>query len=333
MANFWAERQLHVTVATWSSKDIPDYYVLDNRVSRIYVDAPGRGKLRDNWVRVMKMRALIRKERPDAVLSFLPRSNVPTILAGIGLGQRIVVSERVQPAYEAGLPFGWRLLRRVSYGRATEIVSQTSATAAWIQRNWGHASLVIPNALRELPDGGGEREPLIVGIGRLARQKGFDLLLRAFARIAADFPAWRVVILGEGPERESLTSLRDELGLVDRAVLPGRDRNIEAWMSRAGLVVQPSRFEGFPNVVLESMGMGAAVISADCPAGPSDLIADGINGRLVPVEDVEALARTMAEMMARPDERARLGHAAAEVRQRFRQDAIMRRWEAVLFPQ
>ena len=98
-------------------------------------------------------------------------------------------------------------------------------------------------------------------------------------------------------------------------------------MARAGLVVQPSRFEGFPNVLLESMGVGAPVISADCPSGPADLIQDGVNGRLVPVEDVTSLARVMAELMADPKAREILGNEATKVRQLFRQDLIMDRWE------
>ncbi len=103
-------------------------------------------------------------------------------------------------------------------------------------------------------------------------------------------------------------------------------------MSRAGLVVQPSRFEGFPNAVLESMGMGAAVISADCPAGPAELIEDGVNGRLVPVDDVFTLSRVMGDLMADPALRARLGREALKVRERFRQESIMARWEALLLP-
>ena len=104
-------------------------------------------------------------------------------------------------------------------------------------------------------------------------------------------------------------------------------------MARASLVVQPSRFEGFPNAVLESMGMGAAVISADCPAGPAELIEDGINGRLVPVEDVEALARRDVAADVRCRSFAlQLGREATRVRERFRQDSIMAQWESVLVP-
>jgi glycosyltransferase involved in cell wall biosynthesis len=102
-------------------------------------------------------------------------------------------------------------------------------------------------------------------------------------------------------------------------------------MARAGLVVQPSRFEGFPNVVLEAMGLGAAVISADCPAGPRDLIVDGINGRLVPVEDIDALCTVMRALMADAAARERLGGQARKVRDIYSQEKIMSKWESIVF--
>ncbi len=333
MANYWAAEGLHVTLATWSGSQTADFYDLDRRIQRVHLAVEATGKVRGNIGRVLKLRKILASTRPDAVLSFLTRSNVSTILAGIGLKLRIVVSERVQPALETGLPLEWRFLRRLVYGRADEIVSQTDTTAEWIRKNWCKQALVIPNALRLLPPKPDERQPLIVAVGRLVPQKGFDLLLQAFASIAARFPDWRVLIMGEGPERTNLQRLRDELMLADRVDFVGHVQDVETWMARAGLVVQPSRFEGFPNAVLESMGMGAAVVSSDCPAGPSELIEDGVNGRLVPVEDVPILARAMAELMSQPSLRSRLGSEALKVRDRFRQELIMAQWKAVLLPQ
>jgi GalNAc-alpha-(1->4)-GalNAc-alpha-(1->3)-diNAcBac-PP-undecaprenol alpha-1,4-N-acetyl-D-galactosaminyltransferase len=325
---------LSVTVATWSGPELHDFYSLTNTVRRVYLRVdPGRGALGRvafNLRRVARLRALLASERPDAVLSFITESNVLTILAGVRLNLRVVVSERIQPAKDSTVPMVWRLLRRIVYGWSDEVVAQTREAAAWLDRQCGTHALVIPNALRPLPDAVRSRELLIVAIGRLSRQKGFDLLLQAFARLADDFRQWRVVIIGEGTELASLQRLRAKLLLEERVEFLGQVRDIEPWMARAGLVVQPSRFEGFPNAVLESMGMGAPVISCDCQAGPADLIEDGLNGRLVPVEDVAALAAVMGELMARDDVRARLGHQALQVRQLFRQDVIMARWEAAI---
>lgn len=329
MADFWASRGARVTLATWSGPSMPDFYAHGPGVARVHLGPEGAGFL-PQVRRVRTMRSLLRELRPDAVLSFLPRSNVPTLLAGLGLDVRIVVSERAHPRQDTSLTLPWRMLRRLSYARADAVVSQTRTVAAWIHEHWGHAPCVIPNALRVLPPPAGPRENVIVGVGRLVRQKGFDLLLEAFAGIAPVFPGWRLAILGEGPERRRLAGQCAALGLAERVQFPGRVRDAEQWMARAGLVVQPSRFEGFPNAVLEAMAMGAPVISADCPAGPADIIEDGRNGCLVPVEDPDALARAMKRLLADAPLRERLGNEAMSVRERFRQEPIMEKWQSTL---
>ncbi len=336
MANYWARRDIHVTMATWSGPEVDDFYRLDDKVRRVYLDVPKSGNgvlpaIHASVRRVAKLRSLLRSSRPDAVLSFVTESNVLTILASVGLKFRLVVSERVYPALHSTLPWKWKALRRLTYSWSDEVVAQTRATAGWIGRNCRKKALVIPNGLHQLPHPSVERQPLILAVGRLVGQKGFDLLLHAFARIAADFGEWRVMIIGDGGERAHLARLCGDLLVEDRVTFAGQLPNVEMWMARAGIVVQPSRFEGFPNVVLESMGMGAAVISSDCESGPGDLIEDGVNGRLVPVGNVEALSQAMSELMSQPEVRIRLGREAMKVRQRFDQDIVMAQWQACLF--
>jgi GalNAc-alpha-(1->4)-GalNAc-alpha-(1->3)-diNAcBac-PP-undecaprenol alpha-1,4-N-acetyl-D-galactosaminyltransferase len=338
MANYWAARHWRVTLATWSGPEVVDFYPLDARVERVSLEFRAKGSMRwsrlgVNVRRILRLRRLLNSARPDAVLSFMPQSNLLAILAGAGLNLRLVVSERIPPAFHRELPHTWRILRWGAYKWADAVVAQTEDTAHWLRRNCRTAVTVIPNALRSLPTPSCERQTLVVAVGRLTYQKGFDLLLRAFARIAPTFKDWKLVIIGEGEERQSLTQLRKSLELDDRVEFAGQSSDVVGWMSRAGLIVQPSRFEGFPNVVLEGMGLGAAVISANCPSGPADMIEDGINGRLVPVDDVEGLAKAMAELIANPAERARLGRTASAVRTRYRQEVVMDRWEACLLPQ
>jgi GalNAc-alpha-(1->4)-GalNAc-alpha-(1->3)-diNAcBac-PP-undecaprenol alpha-1,4-N-acetyl-D-galactosaminyltransferase len=337
MANYWAAKDWTVILATWCGPNVCDFYPLHARVRRAYLNVetsswPVLPRVRLNLKRVRRLRMLLSEIRPDALLSFQTESNVLTIIAGWGLDARLVVSERIQPALHTSLPWIWRTMRRLFYRRADTVVAQTQDAALWIQDNCRTKVSVIPNALRILPEAFGERRCYILAVGRLTYQKGFDLLLPAFARIARDFEGWSLVIIGEGEEREALVRLRRELLLDDRVQFVGQTPDVVSWMAHAGLVVQPSRFEGFPNVVLESMGLGAAVISADCPSGPSDLIKDGVNGRLVAVDDVEALAAAMAELIADAGERERLGRAAYAVRERYKQDVVMELWDACLLP-
>lgn len=330
MANYWAQRGIDVTLATWSGSGLEDFYSLDPRVRRSYLDISDSRRLNSNVKRTMKLRDLLARLQPQAMLSFLPESNVRTILAGLGTPVRIVVAERTHPAYDTTVGPQWRMLRKALYRFGHCLVAQTREAADWMARNLTKRTVIIPNSLRVLPDIDERREPTILAVGRLGKEKGFDVLLRAFALIAESFDEWNVAIAGEGGERCALLGLANELGVSARISLLGEVRNVEFLMARAGLVVQPSRFEGFPNAVLEAMGMGAAVISSDCPAGPSDLIEDGVNGRLVPVADEVALASAMAELMSRPEDRVRLGREASKVRERFRQEVIMKRWEEVL---
>jgi GalNAc-alpha-(1->4)-GalNAc-alpha-(1->3)-diNAcBac-PP-undecaprenol alpha-1,4-N-acetyl-D-galactosaminyltransferase len=336
MANYWAAKGLSVTLATWSGPDVEDVYRPDRKVRRVHMDVQLRGglfpRIRLHSRRVAKLRSLLLSARPDAVLSFIAVSNVLTLLASARLKLRVVVSERSQPVRDLTVPLVWRLLRKLTYGWSDEVVVQTRAAARWVERHCGRRATVIPNAIRTLPEPAASREPLIVAIGRLSHEKGFDLLLHAFARIANDFGQWRVAIIGDGVERSNLQLLRNELRLEERVEFIGYVHDIENWLARAALVVQPSRFEGFPNVVLEGMGMGAAVVSSDCESGPGELIVDGLNGRLVPVEDAAALSAAMADLMAHPDLREGLGRAALQVRERFRIEHIMRRWEMSLDP-
>ena len=338
MANHWAQRGWHITFATWSGPGTDDFYALHPAVQRVWLNVPspntsGFAKLWSNVMRIRCLRRMLRDRAPTAILSFLDWSNVLTILAATGVGAHTVVSERVHPAYYAQMSRPWKLLRRFFYRRADVVVAQTEDVSRWLEENCRANTCTIPNPLRNLPDLSVQREPFVLSVGRLYPQKGFDVLLRAFAAIRRDFCDWKVKIVGAGPELGTLVRLRDELDLAAVVSFLEPVKDVELLMSRAGLVVQPSRFEGFPNVLLESMGMGAPVISTDCPSGPSEIIEDGVNGRLVPVDDVQALSAAMAECLGRPALCARLGEKAKDVRRRFRQDVIMQQWETCLLPQ
>ena len=337
MANYWNRKGWRVTLATWAGPASEDFYELDSGVRRVWLDI-GEGRaplLARPWSyvrRICKLRATLAMTRPDAVLSFIDTSNVMTLLACVGSSWRVVVSERSNGAANARMSPIWRALRVATYWSADAVVSQTPDAARWISRRCRVQAVVIPNPLRALPDIESPREFMVLAVGRLSREKGFDLLIRAFSGLMREFAEWRLVIIGDGPERSSLLRLSEQLGLAGRVDLMAPEKNIESWMARAGIVVQPSRFEGFPNVVLEAMGMGAAVISANCRSGPAEIIKDGVNGRLVPVEDVAELTRVMSELLRHPEERARLGREARRVRQDFRQDLVMKKWEICVAP-
>lgn len=333
LASYWARTGCAVTVVTLTNNDENDFYLLDPAIHRLrpVVDAmPTNSKVLRNLQRLSMLRRVIADVRPAAVVSFIDVTNVMTLLATRGLRMRVIVSERTDPARNPTVGRLWRIGRKLTYQWADFVVGQTEAASEWLRRHCGARAIVIPNALRELGDPAGPREQLVLSIGRLDALKGHDMVLRAFARTRKAFPDWRLHILGEGPERAALEGLIASLGLQGSAILQGAVSDVEGWLGRASIVAQGSRLEGFPNALLEAMGMGAAVISTDCRSGPGELIEHEQNGLLVPVDDAEAMTTGMLDLMGSADLRERLGLAAIAVRERFSERRVMALWGRLL---
>ena len=145
-----------------------------------------------------------------------------------------------------------------------------------------------------------EGTPVLLGAGRLQRQKDFPTLIRAFARVLEVRPC-RLVIIGEGQERPALTALIGQLGLVDQVDLPGFQAQPLPFLARANLFVLSSAWEGSPNVLTEAMALGTPVVATNCPSGPAELLDGGRIAPLVPVGDPEALAAAiLATLNQRP---------------------------------
>jgi glycosyltransferase involved in cell wall biosynthesis len=170
----------------------------------------------------------------------------------------------------------------------------------------------------------------MVTLGRLSAEKQFDYLLRAFERCGSRHPEWSLQIIGEGPERQSLEALAADLGIGRRVRFPGIVQDPEAILCNADLFVLTSRYEGFPNALVEAMACGLAVLSFDCPSGPNEIIRHGVDGVLVPAQDLDALAGSMDRLMGDDAERTRLGARALEVADRFDVERIMSMWEDVI---
>lgn len=338
LANYWADRGENVTLITLETTAI-DAYLIDSRITRVALglvkDSPGlAGALSNNWRRIVALRHAIHASGASAVLSFEDRTNVLVVFATAGLSLRRVLSERTDPTRHP-LGMAWRLLRRLTYPLADAVVVQTRRLLPWARTAMlgRKEAYAIPNPLRVLGNTerteGAQREPAIVALGRLWHEKGYDILIRAFAAVAGDFPGWTLTIIGEGPEREALTVLARSLEVEDRLFLPGWLPVPEEVLSRAAFFVMPSRYEGFPNALLEAMGAGLPVISSAC-GGSEEMISEGSNGLVVALEDAEQLAGAMRRLMHDPALRSRMGVNAYAVSQRYAPRTVMPMWDAVL---
>jgi len=254
----------------------------------------------------------------------------------VGLKVPVVVTEH-SDSRRRPPPGIWERLRRASYGRAARLVSVSPGVDAYFRWLPEGRRAVIPNPLclaelrspvGEAPWFGWQRTAL--GAGRLETEKGFDLLIRAFAGLAADFPEWGLMICGEGSQRSDLESLVTRLGLGGRVRLPGTRQHFFATLNKADLFVLPSRHEGFGNALVEAMGCGLPAIATDCWSEPPGIVRHGEDGLLVPPDDVDTLAAAMAELMADPEKRRRLGQRAKAAAERFDLDRVMVSWDELL---
>jgi glycosyltransferase involved in cell wall biosynthesis len=169
----------------------------------------------------------------------------------------------------------------------------------------------------------------ILAAGRLTRQKGFNILIRAFAQVAPDHPDWTLRICGGGPHERRLRAQVERLGLADVVTFPGPAEDLGGEMANASIFALSSRAEGFPLVLIEAMSHGMAVVAFDCPTGPRDVIDDHRNGILVPPRRAKGLAAGLREMIEDPELRRRCGAAARETGRGYRIDAIGPRWDAL----
>lgn len=338
LANSLAERGHEITLVTLMPV-AQDFFRSDARVVRIALGwrGPSRGRLDGlyaNALRARAIRRIVRRARAEVVIAFMTDMNVVCIVACLGLPVAVFASERIDPrAHDVGRVWNW--LRRLTYRRAAGLVVQTEAVAAWFQAAYPARVTVIPNPVvatvataAAAPPA--TATPYLFAAGRLNRQKGFDVLIRAMAILAADGLLLELVIAGEGPEQGALLALATQLGLTSRVRLLGRVPELSSWMAGALGFVLASRYEGFPNVLVEALAHGTPVIATDCPSGPREILENGKYGLLVPCEDPAALAQAVLTLAADVQLQARLRELGPRAVDRFRLPAVVARWESLL---
>ena len=310
----------------------PCAYELAPGVERIELSGNQRMRGKDILPVYLALRRLVCSRRPDVILALPEKVNVWTVLFLLGTGIPVVVSERNDPARhpESRLK---RILRRLVYPFCDGFIFQTEAQRAYFGKSIRARGTVLDNPF-EAKDPPSRREhprPRILAAGRLHAQKGFDLLIDAFRAVADRIPDWDLVIFGEGEERTRLEERVGQAGLAKRVSLPGRTEDLAGEIAASDVFVLSSRYEGMPNALIEAMCGGLACIAADCPCGgPAAMIADGMNGLLVPAEDPAALSAALRRLCGDAALRKRLGLAATELRSRFDAKTVTEKWREYL---
>jgi glycosyltransferase involved in cell wall biosynthesis len=336
-SGYLVEKGREVTVLTTNGDD-RDAYTLPREVCRKRIDIrrPAQwwlDSLRFALNSLWNIRRQIKAINPDVIVSFIDQTNIRVLTAAAGTGVPVIVSERTHPGHHS-LQAHWEWARRLTYRMAAAVVVQTDAAASWFRANVETRKLcIIPNAVRREAGGRMRREEValnevnsITAVGRLVPEKGFDLLISAFAGSGLADMGWNLIFLGEGPERAKLKVQAQELGIADSLILPGRVGDVANWLCRTSIFALSSRYEGFPNALLEAMQLGVPSISFDCPSGPADIISNGRNGLLVPGEDTVSLAAALHRLGTDADLRKTFSTEAVRVNDRFSPDRVYNQW-------
>lgn len=322
-----------------------DRHDVDDQVIRCRLDVLGVvpshaghvvGRIGKAIRRIRTLRDAIDRSAPDVVLSFCDQTNVLTLLATRSLNIPVVVSERSDPSHQK-LGLVWEPLRKRTYRNAESIIAQTDSSADYLRTFIGRPAIVIPSAV-DVPPLQSDRTTatsnrLIVGVGRLEQEKGFDRLIDAFSELTKQSAAirqhWRLRVIGEGSLRDQLEQQVGNLGLSDRVTMPGWIRPVWQELAEATLFVLPSRYEGFPSALLEAMALGVPSIAVDCDSGPGAILQDNVNGLLVQ-NDLAGLTTGMQRMVAEEELRERLGEAGKQIVHQFGWDAMVDAYDQVL---
>ena len=342
----WHKRGWKITlVVTWSGGRSSSYYDIPAGVEIVYlaehVKSRWGGRIAGQLRRVFALRGLIKARQADRVVAFVTDANLFAIAASLGLGIKVIVSERNYPPAEGGSRL-YGKVRMLLYPYADRVVIQTSRGLEWVARTIPTArGMAIANpVVLPLPTSLPTLDPnvlldaetrLILAAGRLVPEKGFDVLIDAFARCCDRQSRWQLAIVGEGPERAALEQRIAAADLIGRVHLFGPAGNIADWYQRAEIFALTSRHEGFPNTLLEAMAHGCAVVSFDCDTGPADMIVTGENGLLLGRSpDAESLAQALSTLMKDDRQRQSLADAARGVSRRFSMTAILAQWDIAL---
>ncbi len=289
--------------------------------------------------------AVVRDVAPDVVVStqgymnfallllrrFFPRSR---LVVREVIGERYLENSRFQPLF-----YRW-YLRQVR--RADRIVVQSDVACAEMRQRVRArpgqivrvynpvdveriATLARASASPLAPPG-----PHVVAAGRLDRQKGFDMLLDAFAGVRRAGVDARLTILGDGPDRDALQVQAARLAIADRVTFPGFEVNPFAYFAAADLFVLSSRYEGLPNALLEALACGCPAVAFDCPRGVREIVRTGENGVLLPPEDVAGLRDVLIRLLRAPAERVTLRRQVPATLEPFRAETVVRQWETLL---
>jgi len=328
LANYWSGLGYDIVLATFRNDD--SFYSLDKKIEHIKLGLDSsslrdKGVIFGNPFRVKILAQSIKEQKADIVISFMTSANILATVASKIVGIPIVISERTN--YKALNSKVWRFLRRVVYpfSDALVVLSSYDKEKYSFHKNCHiiYNPISVTHKYNNL-----DREKIILAVGRLVYLKGFDMLIEAFSKV--NHENWKLIILGEGEERESLEKKIKDSNMSDKIELRGSTKDVEYFYKRASIFVLSSRIEGFPNVLIEAMVYGCAPIAFDCLTGPRDIIQNNKNGLLVEAENISGLSEALSYLLNNPDKITQFSKNAKDIEKELKIEKISDKWLNIL---
>ena len=314
----------------------PGYYGngfrCDERISIVDLPYNGGNSTRRYFFEAKQLHDYLKRDQSATVLAFLAQSIFISVIAKIGLNNRLIVSERNDPRRCPAKRIQ-RIIRDISFHFADQIVFQTKTVQHMFPRSIQDKSVVIPNPVNPqlLEPYKGKRRHRIVTAGRLHPQKNLEMLFEAFALFHKQFDDYYLDVYGKGDLELKLKKKAKELGLSDKIIFHGFVTDLHEQIKDVAMYVCSSDYEGISNSILEAMAMGIPTISTDCPIGGSSLlIKNRINGFLVPVGSIEEMFRAMIEIAEDLELANKISRNAIKIREKFDINKVALEWEKIL---
>lgn len=327
LANNWSQAGHNVTVVLFYDK--PIFYNVSSQVLIHVLKQNNKKEYINKLAKYYEIRKYIITNKPDVVLSLPEEIGIYVLGALIGTNIPVVVSERNNPWL---MPYKkiTRFLRWILYRRASGIVFQTEVAQSFFSKQIRDKSIVLNNPvdLSRIPEvSRKKRQKIIAGAGRLFKQKNFRLLIDAFSLVQSKHSEFKLVIYGEGYQKEELLSYASSKLPQNSYEFPGQKQNLLELLNNISVFVLSSDFEGMPNVLLEAMLMGVPCVSTDCPSGgPAQIITHGENGFLVPINNPEALAEKICRIIDDTVISSKFSNNARMIRDKFDSNIVSQQW-------
>ena len=333
LANYFSQHGIDTEIITF--KDIDSFYPLDEKVTHLRLGfdeielSLSLKRIFGALKRMLKIRSFIKNRKLDVLIGMSFAMTWYTVVATIFTKTKSVGTERNNPYKYKATKIN-TFLRKFFYKFCNGYIFQTKKASLFFTDKLRKNDTVIPNAIFNEnvykltpPD---EREKLICAVGRLNKQKRFDILIDAFASISKKIPDYKMIIFGEGELRNDLESRIKELSLQDRVFLPGTNPEAVKIVNHASVFVLSSDLEGMPDVLMEAMAMGVPCVSTRCDMGPEELIENGENGILVEVGNTQQIADSILKIINNDELADKLSNNARELLKTHSIEAISKKW-------